>query len=222
MTGIGVLEDGRLASAYNSGSIKIWELGTKTCTETLTYDYLLDDEEFDGNFNSFAVLTGGKLVACGFEYHNLLDKYDEELGDIVIWDISLKRVVCSLQARGGYCQFALLKSGLLAGRDDRFITIWDLDRAVAIHSDAASNASSDRARCGSSVSDAGIPMPDEDRITTLPSRLATLKVPHACYGYPTLAELEDGRLAVNNDNAIMLVDSSASELQAPAVRERTE
>ena len=104
---LAVLEGGRLASASDDHTIKIWDVATRACSMTL--------EGHEGGVNSLAVLEGGQLASASDDL------------TIKIWDPANGACVATLEGHEGYVwSLAVLEGGRLAsGSDDRRIKIWD-------------------------------------------------------------------------------------------------
>ena len=102
-----VLRDGRLASAFEDRTIKIWDVATRACVATL--------EGHEGRVSSLAVLGDGRLASGS----------DDQM--IKIWDLATGAAVATLDRHKDYVRsLAVLDGGLLASGSERgTIQVWD-------------------------------------------------------------------------------------------------
>ena len=109
---LAVLPDGTLASRSYDNTVRLWEVGTRTCGATLV--------GYTGYVNALAVLADGRLASGS--------------GDktVRLWDLATRTCVDVLGHISCVWALAVLPDGRLAsGSDDNTIQVWDTRSAAA-------------------------------------------------------------------------------------------
>ena len=104
-----MLDAGRLASASNDHTVKIWDIAEARCVATL--------EGHRDRVYALAVLDAGRLVSASHDR------------TVKIWDVAAARCVATLEGHsGGVHALAVLDAGRLAsGSSDNTVKIWSAE-----------------------------------------------------------------------------------------------